>query len=454
MPAKALESMDDFTNHSGSSSGGSGVLSWREEDEGQLDIVLHTKAPIYALWSSSWYYVDKDRETGKDKVFYTRINSMEDDKVLSKQRFRARDDKEAEEFKHRYPWQTKEQAKGFVGIRQHPPVLCPMSLTIEWVREQCEIGDIGIADKIFEFEGDEDSIVIHAGCFCGIVGGKDADFSKEELKALREAKIRPSEAYKEDGKPRMQYVICAVDYAHPEAGAQVLIEAQSLGDKLKKAVTDRKEDLGEEDGDPKKTPVVFRLTYDSSKDYSAKYDVKVRTKAELTPEVLEAVTGDWPRDKVERIVADSNLVQLRRSFEKHWCHKKVTPPWAAIFAAAEAFAKGTAAMEDPQKKKGKEESKDDSDGDGSSDSGSDDESSDDEGSDDEGSASDDASDDELVACEHCEGAMKGTDDTCPHCGATYDADGVMTPPKPKEEPKKLRSRAAAAAGKAPTRPKS
>ncbi len=447
MPAKALESMDDFTKHSGSSSGGSGVLSWRDDDQGQVDVVLHTKAPIYALWSSGWYAIVKDREDPeKDKFIYTRFNSMEDEKILRNQRFRARNDKEAEQYRHRYPWHLRgTEPPAYIGSRQYPPVICPLSLLIEWVREQCETSEeMGITDKIFEYDDGEEGVVIHAGCFCGIIGGKEDDFSKEEQKAIREAKIKIGEAYKESGFPRMQYVICAVDYENPDTGVQVLIEAQSLGDKLKKQIKDRKEDLGPEEGDPKKKPVVFRFTYDADKDFAAKYDVKVRTKADLTPELLEVISGPWPEDKVRRIVDDSNLVLFRRSLEQHWCHKKLTPPWEAIFKAAEEYAKGTPAMEDPEQQ-GSKPGASDKDGDGSDDQPS---------SDDQGSGSSDSGDDDEIACDHCGKGMAADVNTCPHCGATYDEDGKMTPPPPKAEEKKPRSRSEAAAGKASTRSKS
>jgi hypothetical protein len=450
MPAKALESMDDFTGHSGSESSGGGILKWREDEEGSVDVVLHTKAPIYAVWSSSWYTVDKDRETGEDKLFFMRFNSMEDEKILKKQRFRARSEAEGNEYAVRMPWHSRsEEPVGYVGLRQYPPVICPFSLMVEWVREQVEIGDLGLVDKIFEFDTGKDGVVIHAGGFCGLLGGKDEDYSKDELTAMRKAGIKRREAYKEDGKPRMQYVICALDYAKPEDGVVVCIEAQALGDKLKKQIKDRKDDLGADEGDPKKTPVVFRWKYDGAQDFAAKYDVQVRTKAEITPEILEAITGEYPKEKVERIIADSNLITLRRSFEEHWCHKKVTPPWDAIFAAAEAAMKGTPAMKDPDEDKpakgGKSKDEDDNEGDDDSDQAGDDEQG--------------GGDTDEIECDHCHKGMSETDTTCPHCGATYvindDGSCTMTPPQEKkEEAPKRRSRAAAAAGSAPSRSKS
>lgn len=420
MPAKIM-TMDEFIEHQGSSGGSGTVLKWRED--GSIDVLLHPQAPFVSLWSSSWFTVIKDRETSADKLIFTRFNSYEDeDTVLKKQRFRG----DEGEYKVQYPWHS--ESVSYYGARQHPPVICPFSLLIEWVREHIEAEyipkdqTIGWLDQIFDIDvpqgGDENATVIHAGGFCNILRSDDLD--NDEKAQVRRAGIQLNEAYKEDGKPRMQYVGVVVPYKKPGDGAAVFIEAEALGKAFKKHILDLRDD----NEDPRKHPIVFRWKYDDTKSFSAKYDVSVRRNDPILDEHKAALAAEYPKEKLERIIADSNLVELRRSMERWWCHQ-VIPPWDAIFAPAMKAYEGKPQTKAPEDFDTESAGKGDDKPQGSSEAGG---------------------DEEEYACEHCEKPMKGTDSTCPHCGATYDANGVMTPPAPKEaaKPAGRRSRGAAA----------
>lgn len=433
MPAKVM-SMDEFLEHQGSSSGSGTVLKWR--DDGQIDVLLHPKAPFVSLWSSSWFAIVKDRETGNDKLIFTRFNSYEDeDAVLKKQRFRGDDG----EFHVKYPWHDKSVT--YYGARQHPPVICPMSLLIEWVREHIEgehVPDdqvIGWLDRIFDVDvpkgGDENAAVVHAGGFCNLL--RDDDMDDKEKAEVRRAGIRLNEAFREDAKPRMQYVGCVVPYKKPSEGAAVFIEAEALGKAFKKHILDLRDDKR----DPRQHPVVFRWKYDEKESFSRKYDVSVRHSDPITDDHLKVLAADYPKEKLERIIADSNLVELRQSFERWWCHK-VVPPWDLIFQPAMTAYAGKPQASAPEDFDAKQfEGKAEPGPDRSLVQAS-------------GPAPTIVGKEELVAkpplvdgsanvgeeeyeCEHCKGAMRGTDLTCSHCGATYDpVTGAMTPPLPKE----------------------
>ncbi len=422
MPAKEL-TMEEFLEYSGSESGGGSVLKWKEDKE--VDVLLHPKAPYYGVWSHSWYALVQDRETNADKIIFTRFNSYEDDSVLKRARFRG--DGKKEDDAHRYPWHS--EPVNYYGIRENPPVVCPFSLLVEWVREHIDGSvpadqQISWLDKIFDVDtasGDEHSQVIHAGGFTGMFGAKD--LTKDELVALKKAGVRRDEAFKESGGARLQYVFCVVPYAKPSEGAVVCIEAEALGKKFKQHIKDLRDDKR----DPREQPVVFRWKFDEDKDFSNKYSVAVRINDPITVEHREALAADYPKDKLDRIVTDSNLVLLRRSFEQFWCHK-VKPPWDAIFAPAMERYKGKPCALAPEDQEG-------SDADDSSAGG------------DEAAAGSDAAApaDEDVQCDNpvCGKAMKLSDPACPHCGAVYAADGSFTLPAPKEAPKP-RSRSAAA----------
>lgn len=426
--------MEEFARHEGSSSGSSSILKWKEN--GQVDLLLHTEAPIYSLWSHSWYALGKDKETDEERLFFVRFNSYEDER-RSLRNMRYRLDGKKPEHAHQYPWHT--EPVRYHGVREFPPEVCPFAFLLEWVREQIETGKIGWTDKIFDIDvegGDENATVIHAGGFCNLFRG---DMTKEEKVQLKKAGVRLDEAYQESGFPRLQYVFVVVPYDKPEGGPVIAIESETIGKKMQKHINDRRDDLGADEGDPRKNPVVFRWEYDESKSFSAKYDVKVRTKTELTDEHRAAIQGEYPRDRLDRLTEDSNLVQLRQGFERWWCHK-VVPPWDAIFSVAMERYKGQPVTQDPADFD-PDQLEGDDEGDEEADTG---------GLPSQADAPD-AEDDDEVECDHCHQAMPGDATTCPHCGATYDAAGNMTPPPPKEpeKPKTRKSRSAAAAGEAP-----
>ncbi len=412
---------DDWMDHKGSAGGGDFLKKWKED--GEVDVVLHPRALPAVVWSHSWYSVFVDKETKKEKLRFTRFNSMESEKVLKNQRFRRPD-----------------------GSREKPPEICPFSLTLEWVRAQIEEGKISWIDPIFDIAAGEDGEIIHAGGFCNLFGRDD--LTDDELAELRKAGIRRDEAYTENGAARMQYVIPVIPYDEPSLGCVVAIETQTLGDKLKKCIRDRREDLGDEKGDPRTAPVVFRWVFDEKKTFANKYDVKVMSSLPVrvdqlkddAPETLvekmhqlEAALDSTP-PSTNKITDPSNLVQLRKSFEKYWVHK-VAPPWDELFARAMAAAKGTPAAQDPADFDTDEiEGKGDDEADPTSPS--------------TGAPAQDG-DAEEVECDKCGKGMPETADTCPHCGAKYVMDTakgymVLAPEAP---PPKPRSRSAAAAAR-------
>ena len=422
--ASRTMSFDDWMDHKGSSGGGDYLKKWKED--GEIDVVLHPAAFPAVVWSHSWYSVFVDRETKKEKLRFTRFNSMESEKVLTKQRFRRPD-----------------------GSREFPPELCPFSLLLEWVRAQIEEGKISWVEPIFDIAAGEDGEIIHAGGFCNLFGRDD--LSDDELAELRKAGIRRDEAYTENGAARMQYVLPVIPYDEPALGCVVAIETQALGDKLKKCIRDRREDLGE-DGDPRNKPVVFRWVFDDKKTFSNKYDVKVMSSLPVSLDQLKDDAASTLVEKITQLQAalestpppinkltdPSNLVQLRKSFEQYWVCK-ATPPWDELFARAMAAAKGTPAAQDPADFDTKEIEA--------------------AGGDDEADPSTPAAgapaqDGDEVECDKCHKGMPETADTCPHCGAKYvfdKAEGYMVlAPEPEPAPKP-RSRSAAAAARAPKR---
>lgn len=397
MAGQVFQGAESFLGHSGSTSAGGFLKNWK--DEGEVELVLHPRGSIAALWAHRWSRIDKDKED-KLKIFPMRFNSMETEAVLKRQHFRNSD-----------------------GSREVPPVVCPFSLTLEWVREMIEDGKIDWTDEIFKFETPKDDLIIHAGGFTGLF--QKNNLSEAQYDELKKARISRKEAYKENGGCKLNYVFVVVQYALPDEGAMIAMEGKALGQKMQKAIRDetRKWEKSKtpKKGDPFAEPYAFRWSYDENEEFDKAYDViAIPTESmPITPE-LQAVFDEDP-PSLDKIVEPSNVALLRSSFEQHWCHR-ITPPWDDLFRAAEQRVKGTSAAELPtdfnyganEKKSNtttpvgvKEEPKGEDDG--------------------------------LVECDVCHKGFPEDVFTCTHCGAEYDPTTGLLIPKPepaKTEPKR------------------
>jgi hypothetical protein len=395
--------LDDFLDHKGGSSGGGGeYLSAQWKEEGKIDVWLHPKGVFGARWSHRLFRLAKSRDGDELVVRAWNWRCMERESILNKQSYRLED-----------------------GRREMPPEICPVDLLIEWLREQVSAGKIPLTAEVFRFEpDDDDEVVVHAGGLTGQIqdGFRNKDFTREEKREIRTAGIRGDDVFRESFIPKLNYVMEVVPDDDPSA-CKIAIETKSLGDKLKKAIRDQREDRGDK-GHPLLNPYAFRWVYDSSKEFSAKYDVKPMTSIEMSDEVRARLAEDPP--SIDQVMARGNVAELRTLFEEHWCYDKVTPPWDELFRAAEEAVKGTPEGEAPTDfNYGANVQKDD------------------EGDDEEDG------DDGLYACEVC---GKGSPDPLKcECGAEYDGDGNLTvDPRKKEEPKSkpMRTRGGSRAGAA------
>lgn len=416
MAGKVFQGAEGFLGHSGSTSSGGYLDNWKEA--GEVDVVLHPRGSIAALWIHRWHRIGEDKEK-KPKLMPMRFNSMEDEKLLKKQHFRNGD-----------------------GTREYPPVICPFSLTLEWVREQIEDGHIDWTDEIFKFETPKDDAIIHAGGFVGLF--QDRKLTDDQLAELKKAKIVKSEAYKEDSRAGLRYLFQVVKYEAPDEGCVTALEGKALGQKMQKAIRDEKTKWPKEPdrGDPFVNPYVFRWKFDDEQDFEKKYDVIAMPNESLpiTDEIQEVLDDDPP--SIELLIEPSNVMLLKQSFQDHWCHE-VEPPWDELFAKAEEAVKGTKAGEQPgiaydeganvDKKKAEAKAS--------------------KGRTETVSKKADpkpkpppAEEEEEVGCDLCQHPMKITEFTCSNCKAEYDPKtGKLIekkPEPPKEEaPKRSRSSA-------------
>lgn len=312
--------LDAFLGHKGTGGGGSFLGNWKES--GGIVVWLHPRAKIVPLWSHSWYRIGKTRD-GDPEVWSMRFNSMERESVL--RRFNQRDEKTDE--------------------RKFPPELCPFSLFLEWLHQAIMRKDISWVDEIFAFDEGKDPVILHAGGVLGMFNVKDSELTEEEKVELRRARIRRDEAWKESCKPRLQYIFRVVQDKDPSAGCMVALESAALGDAVKSVIGDRIDDSGRQKGDPFTTPYAIKWAFDDKQSFSRKYAARPMLSLEVSPEIQEQFDKEPP--SIADITDESNVLELRQSFEAHWCLKSITPPWDEIFAKAEEECAGTEAMDDP-----------------------------------------------------------------------------------------------------------
>lgn len=313
-------SLDSFLGHKSRDAGAAYLGSWKED--GQIDILLHTKADIASKWTHGIVEVKLVKDGKNDdaeevpRFRWNGYTCWEEESVLQRQ------------FKRDYD----------TGRRKFPPVICPDCLLLEWLREQVESGELSWTEPVFKFraidkDGDEEIKLYHAGGLYGAFGTRDmSDEQEDELKA---AKIVRREAWKESIIAKMSYVFSVLPYADPSKGVVVATETASLGDKVKSLIMKTREEFGDEEGDPRKNPYVIRWKFDDGKNvpFDKKYDAVRMSKLKITEEMMEAITsGDGPDIDPYLRVRDPYV--HRAMLEEACVLKKVKIPWDAIFGRA------------------------------------------------------------------------------------------------------------------------
>jgi len=294
---REMSTVDAFLEHRSRDRSSDLILKSSEwKKDGKLDLWLHTRSPIAAIWSHSLWRIGELTTDGKKEraVFFTKWNCHDPEEVLKRQYKRRAD-----------------------GSRVTPPEHDPFCKMIEAVRAEVVAGTIRWTDPILKFEGDDRSktIIVRAGDFWGAFSSKD--LSEEEIASMRREGIKKADAWKTALPAKCSYIFVAVDDAHIEAGARILIEGEAIGKKMQKAIRDEMERQGSKElGNPLKNPYLFRWTFDDAKDFADKYDVRVLGK-KPSDEVLEIIRDEDPPDTSDQ-VAPGDIDELRTVVEAHW----------------------------------------------------------------------------------------------------------------------------------------
>lgn len=442
-------SIGQFLGHSNRGGRKAYLKNWRDKPPHAVTVWLSCNSPIVALWRHGWQKVEvrKDRETQATtrEVWSSPLVCYEEEQVLQNMYWRSKD----------------------TGLRDYPPVVCPHCLMIEdvyqrisagWVTraelvaKNPKIGHAQIAaellgrgqldwcEPLFRFEGSDPSktLVVHAaGLFNGFGAKGVTAEQKVEMAAVpreRGGPIYQKNAWRETQTAKLTYAFAIVNHDDANAGVQIAVEANLLGDKVKGAIARRMKDLGEQEGNPLLYPVAFRWEYDPTDgvEFGKKYDAIPMTKITLTPAVDKLIRDEEVPD-MGPLTEKFNLRAHRANLEKHAI---VQLPWDDYFKAAfrAEEARGGQAVQAAER------------------------TSPEVGRSLPAPTPSRAAyvpppvEDELFGCDaklsdgtECGAPMKGSDATCGKCGAKYNVVGEPSPPPPPPLPKRSEARAARAA---------
>jgi hypothetical protein len=223
------------------------------------------------------------------------------------------------------------------GEREAPIQICPVCKMIEWVRKAVRQGALQPHDPIFVYrtqDGKKERAVHAAGLYNGL---DDDRFTDEQREAIKDAGIRLSDAWKENGNSKCNYMFCVVDHEHPEDGVQIAIETSLLGDKTKQVIKRLRKKNGENSNwNPLKTPYAICWSHNDKKGipFNEKYDADDRPSLKITPEIETLIMGDPP--DIEGIKKRGNVRKLREQLEMY---AVVEMPFDEFFEDAERASK-------------------------------------------------------------------------------------------------------------------
>ena len=413
--------LDDFLGHQTKSSGGTQFLrGWKSRPGAAVNVFLHRKTGFTALWQHNIprVYVKKDKNTGAEerKVFGGSWNCLESEEILKQQYRRDRD----------------------TGERLNPPVICPVCRLQELVRTLYHQGELGFTEELFKWEGDDPSQVqvLTLGGMLNLYD--DKRMSNEEKEEVAQARIKQSEAWKENVYSKCNYVFTVVDADEVDQGVQIAVETTSLGDHVKECIRDRMTSLGEDEGNPLKNPCAIRWEHHkNAKEFGKKYKAIPMPKIPMTPKIEELINGDVP--DIANITKPGNITTLRADLEARYIGSAEID-WDYVFGPAERAGFGEQQEEEAEDEPASEpapkaasKSKPKAEAKGKK-KASRRKKKEPEPEPEVEEASEEETDVETAPCEECGYDLAVTAEVCPQCGAEYEVGGESEEETPEPPP--------------------
>ena len=305
-------SLDEFLGHSTGNARSTVLKNWKKRPSHSVDAWLHRSAPFACVWRHNMSRVVIKKEGGGKDVWGLNLTCWEREEVVKNQYKRLQN-----------------------GEREIPPECCPMCKMLEWIHQAIENGDIDWTTPVFRFIGDvpQNNITYYAGGMTGAFGSRN--ITDEQKQELGKAGIHVRDAWKQVVQPKANYVMCVVDNDAPKDGVQVTIEPSLLGDKLRTEIRKALKSEGEEEGDPRKFPVVFQFQHDPDPkiEFGKKYDVTriSQKRIPLTTEIDRLISG--PSPNVEFVTNPFDADTARMELE---AHALIEMPWDDFFPAPRA----------------------------------------------------------------------------------------------------------------------
>jgi hypothetical protein len=307
-----FKTVDDFLNYRGSEGGGSKRLKSWAKDPGFVNLWFHTKQMPCAVWyhriPELVVRTEKDTQKTLKNVWGRQHVCLEDEKVLKKQRFRGED-----------------------GLREVPPLRCPICRLAEAIREMVTAGTIKDSDRIFKWDGSdkpEENVALSAGGLANI-WGRDPD--EETKKRLGEAGIFLSKVWNENMLAKLNYVFAVVNQDDPATGLQIAVQTQLVGDKVKRLINNEIASNDGDKGNPFITPYAIRLVYKpAEKKFDDKYDAMRMNRFALSPEIEAIIRGEKPN--IAKFTDRMNAKDVCSALEEH---ALVKLPWKSILDVPE-----------------------------------------------------------------------------------------------------------------------
>lgn len=321
-------SLDDFLGHSTMGNRTNVLGNWKKEKP-QIDVLLHTKAPIVAVWQHSFPYLKEVTRNNVEvvEVWSGTFNTWEPETVCRNQYKRAD------------------------GVREYPPTICPMAMFLEAVRERIEEGTLDWTDELFKFVGTDttnQTEILHAGGMTNMFGKKK--MSDEEAGELTKAGIRVGEAWKQASLAKCKYVFRLVVVDDVVKGVQVAEQTTAVGDATRAMIRDAREAApeGTDDGNPLVNPYVIRWKYNKdAANFGDKYKAVAMPNLDVPQDALDLVRDTDP-PSISHMTSRSNPLVLQAAMEEHYTGPDGLFNWDEIFApSVEIWNKENAQEEAP-----------------------------------------------------------------------------------------------------------
>lgn len=314
--------LDEFLNYGQgeNDSGDNVVLNWKkniDDNRGSVLGWLHTKAAIQLVNRHQWHKVVElkdDNGNKRSEVFGDRFVCHENPELikLRKYRFSSRQD------------------------RNYPvPQICPFDKMLDMVFELVRSGRLPWTEPLFAFQGSgsgrkTEDVILHAA---GIYGGfGEKNMARERVQALKRARINAGEAWRQDARPKANYLLQIVEHDHPEKGTRLVIEGDGFKNAMSEAIN--KERTRRRNKElmpigPAATPFPFMFEYDKTQKFDSRYSAAAMGD-ELSPAVRALIFDETKIIDTREYRQKSDPEAFYASLQEHCLIRGLD--WGSCFA--------------------------------------------------------------------------------------------------------------------------